>query len=362
MEDWGGIDIGIDPGSIDYGGGSDLSNAQIQDQIGGGDWIDAIANWGNGFDGSASEPIDGGALGQAYDTQGSPNVRSPSSDDLKSVMGGSSGGDKSLVSKIGSLFEDKKTGELDINKILKFGLGLGSFASSMSNRGKASSNQLQQQLQQQRNSTWTPQQSVWAQYFQTPTNFDRPRQSAASMPSPIVPSRGYAGGGTVGPTDIWTAARRRREQEAGLEDYNPQTLQPGTNRRVPEGQRVPVSDLLRSVPLLLKSLFEGEEKPKGKDYAEGGDVPGDIFSGFVVGQGGGQSDVVQANLSPGEYVLDTDIVSAIGDGSNEEGARILDAWKEQLRVMKREAPSDQIPPSMEETGLQLPMPGAEGEV
>lgn len=66
--------------------------------------------------------------------------------------------------------------------------------------------------------------------------------------------------------------------------------------------------------------------------------------GGVHGPGGGQDDLVDARLSPGEYVFDADTVAALGDGSSEEGARRLDAWREHLRKHKRSAPSDEIPP------------------
>lgn len=73
--------------------------------------------------------------------------------------------------------------------------------------------------------------------------------------------------------------------------------------------------------------------------AEGGP-----FVGYVTGPGGGQDDLVQARLSPGEYVFDADSVAALGDGSNEEGARRLDAMREQIRAHKRSAPPEEIPP------------------
>lgn len=294
MDDY--MDFGIDPSSIDYTT-ADISNADIANSIDGLDWTpETMANWGDDVQGFGG---DAGALGQAHrSTEGSPNVRSPSESELRPLTQGSSLG-KTFGSKISSLFEDKK-GDLDVNKLLKFGLGLGSFVNSLGKGKNASqSNQLQQQLAQQMRSTWTPQQSMWAQYFQTPTNFARPQVSAAAMPSPIVASRGYAEGGDV-------------------------------------------------------------ELPQGMPQDMGGGDAGGVFSGFVTGQGGGQSDVVQANLSPGEYVLDADVVAAIGDGSNEEGARILDQWREQLRSMKRDAPPSDIPPSMSDGGMQLPMPG-EGE-
>jgi hypothetical protein len=62
------------------------------------------------------------------------------------------------------------------------------------------------------------------------------------------------------------------------------------------------------------------------------------------GDGGGQDDRVPANLSPGEYVMDADVVSALGDGSNAAGAKALDAMRQRVREHKRGAPADSIPP------------------
>ncbi len=64
----------------------------------------------------------------------------------------------------------------------------------------------------------------------------------------------------------------------------------------------------------------------------------------VRGPGGGQDDQVPARLSPGEYVFDADVVSALGDGNNEHGAALLDAMRERIRAHKRSAPPDSIPP------------------
>lgn len=92
----------------------------------------------------------------------------------------------------------------------------------------------------------------------------------------------------------------------------------------------------------------------GRRYAEGGDVQPvndadpQFFSGgalsLVHGPGGGQDDLVPARLGPGEYVMDADTVSALGDGSNEHGARVLDLARQELRAHKRSAPPEKIPP------------------
>jgi hypothetical protein len=60
--------------------------------------------------------------------------------------------------------------------------------------------------------------------------------------------------------------------------------------------------------------------------------------------GGGQKDNVPALLSDKEYVMDADVVSALGDGDPDEGARKLDKMRENIRTHKRSASSKSIPP------------------
>lgn len=67
-------------------------------------------------------------------------------------------------------------------------------------------------------------------------------------------------------------------------------------------------------------------------------------SHYVQGAGGGQDDLIDARLADGEYVFDADIVAALGDGSNKEGAKRLDKMREAIRTHKRGAPNDKIPP------------------
>lgn len=66
--------------------------------------------------------------------------------------------------------------------------------------------------------------------------------------------------------------------------------------------------------------------------------------GYVEGGGAGQDDDVPANLSAGEYVFDADLVSALGDGNNAAGAKILDEFREKVRKHKRSALPHKIPP------------------
>lgn len=94
-------------------------------------------------------------------------------------------------------------------------------------------------------------------------------------------------------------------------------------------------------------------RPGTRGYAEGGEVDGPLSQtfdssqtqGFVgAGEGGGQDDMIDARLSPGEYVFDAESVSMLGDGDNAAGARKLDELREAMRAHKRSAPPDEIAP------------------
>lgn len=67
-------------------------------------------------------------------------------------------------------------------------------------------------------------------------------------------------------------------------------------------------------------------------------------SHYVQGAGGGQDDLIPAKLADGEYVFDAEIVAALGDGSNKEGAKILDRFREEIRKHKRGGSAKTIPP------------------
>ena len=64
----------------------------------------------------------------------------------------------------------------------------------------------------------------------------------------------------------------------------------------------------------------------------------------VRGPGTGQSDDIPAMLADGEYVIDAELVSMLGDGSNKAGAEKLDQFREAVRKHKRATPLHKIPP------------------
>lgn len=55
---------------------------------------------------------------------------------------------------------------------------------------------------------------------------------------------------------------------------------------------------------------------------------------YVKGGGTGTSDSIPAKLSDGEYVIDAQTVSMLGDGSSDAGAKKLDQMREQIRRQK----------------------------
>ena len=94
-------------------------------------------------------------------------------------------------------------------------------------------------------------------------------------------------------------------------------------------------------------------RPGVRGYAEGGEVDGPLSQAFDSsiqhgyvgsGEGGGQDDLIEAKLSPGEYVFDAESVSMLGDGDNAAGARKLDELRAAMREHKRSAPPDEIAP------------------
>lgn len=92
-------------------------------------------------------------------------------------------------------------------------------------------------------------------------------------------------------------------------------------------------------PLLMAgggplSIVHHEGKPR-IDFRQGS---------RVTGAGDGQSDDIPAMLADGEYVLDADIVAALGNGSTKAGSDLLDRFREEIRQHKRSGSLDNIPP------------------
>jgi len=85
--------------------------------------------------------------------------------------------------------------------------------------------------------------------------------------------------------------------------------------------------------------------PKGHDpqfFSEGG--LNSLENKFVTGGGDGTSDSVAAMLAKGEFVIPADVVSDLGNGSNDAGAEVLDEFLKTIREHKRMADAKNLPP------------------
>jgi hypothetical protein len=71
-------------------------------------------------------------------------------------------------------------------------------------------------------------------------------------------------------------------------------------------------------------------KPRMAQAPRGPALP----SRYVDGPGTGRSDSIPARVARGEYILDSETVSLLGDGSSEAGASLLDSFRENIRKHK----------------------------
>jgi hypothetical protein len=94
----------------------------------------------------------------------------------------------------------------------------------------------------------------------------------------------------------------------------------------------------------VQNRAEGGKMMASPLMAAAGGEPDHKGSHYVQGAGGGQDDLIPAKLADGEYVFDAEIVAALGDGSNKEGAAKLDKWREAIRKHKRGGSLNSIPP------------------
>ncbi len=91
------------------------------------------------------------------------------------------------------------------------------------------------------------------------------------------------------------------------------------------------------------------------NYAEGGEVEhnpqffsegglGTLENRYVTGDGDGTSDEVPAMLANGEFVIPADVVAALGNGSNEAGASVLDQLLQVVREHRQDHDPEDLPP------------------
>jgi hypothetical protein len=85
--------------------------------------------------------------------------------------------------------------------------------------------------------------------------------------------------------------------------------------------------------------------PEGHDpkfFSEGG--LNSLQNTYVTGGGDGTSDSIPAMLANGEFVIPADVVSSLGNGSNDSGAKILDEFLKVVRSHKQKHDAKHLPP------------------
>jgi hypothetical protein len=92
------------------------------------------------------------------------------------------------------------------------------------------------------------------------------------------------------------------------------------------------------------------------EYAQGGDVQehnpqfysegglNTLDNTYVKGEGDGTSDSVPAMLANGEFVIPADVVSKLGNGSNDAGADVLSEFLSTIRQHAQNHDPKKLPP------------------
>jgi len=139
---------------------------------------------------------------------------------------------------------------------------------------------------------------------------------------------------------IFSALRRA----SGLDERSPETFfEPSYYSYGKETSPAESMRSFRKGGPVQEPLSDGKMSMSPLLMASGSSVP-HKGAHHVQGAGGGQDDLIPAQLADGEYVFDAEIVAALGDGSNKEGAKILDKFREEIRKHKRGGSTKTIPP------------------
>ena len=95
------------------------------------------------------------------------------------------------------------------------------------------------------------------------------------------------------------------------------------------------------VPPVKPELYAegGEAEHTPEFYSEGG-----MKNTYVQGDGDGTSDSVPAMLANGEFVIPADVVSSLGNGSNDSGSKVLDNFLQTIRQHKQQHAPNKLPP------------------
>lgn len=193
-------------------------------------------------------------------------------------------------------------------------------------------------LSQQPGQPGQPQQQQPQQ--QTPAPLSRQQMAQAMAPTPQAGLSAMMPMGQGQP--IVGMATGGSAQSNEMEDYEPPIkggLKPGLTK-------ARLQYILAGLP---DSDFEIEKHAEGgavehkpQFFSEGGLQS--MENRYVNGEGDGTSDSVPAMLADGEFVIPADVVSSLGNGSNQAGSKVLDEFLRTIREHKRKADAKHLPP------------------
>jgi len=163
---------------------------------------------------------------------------------------------------------------------------------------------------------------------------------------------GKKSSGSSGDSSTSNGTQRQRDAAAENERLQQELIDAVRNSDVLQRDRNPTPADYYTYGSRPEHLYFTDNSIPVGAHARGGGIDmgqapaqrGKMPSRYVRGPGDGQSDSIPAVLSNGEYVMDADAVSALGDGSNEAGAAKLDRMRMNIRKHKRAAPMSKIPP------------------
>lgn len=102
--------------------------------------------------------------------------------------------------------------------------------------------------------------------------------------------------------------------------------------------------ILTGLPSYMQGKADGGhiEGHNPQFYSEGG--LNSLENRYVKGDGDGTSDDVPAMLANGEFVIPADVVSKLGNGSNDAGANVLDEFLQVIREHAKRHDPKELPP------------------
>jgi hypothetical protein len=112
----------------------------------------------------------------------------------------------------------------------------------------------------------------------------------------------------------------------------------------PSLSKAQINYILTGLPNYLQGRADGGhiEGHNPQFYSEGG--LNSLENRYVKGDGDGTSDDVPAMLANGEFVIPADVVSKLGNGSNDAGANVLDEFLQVIRKHAQNHDPKKLPP------------------